>query len=65
LIISLAVSIKTRKVLLVSDPTLIDRLNHNMVDKAIKKYLYDADKVFTFDDKNPHTNNKVVIYIHQ
>jgi hypothetical protein len=59
------VSIKTRKVLLVSDPTLIDRLNHNMVDKAIKKYLYGAGKVFTFDDKNPHTNNKVVIYIHQ
>jgi heme/copper-type cytochrome/quinol oxidase subunit 4 len=59
------VSIKTKKVLLVSDPVLIDRLNHNMVDKAIKKYLYEADKVFTFDDKNPHTNNKVVIYIHQ
>jgi hypothetical protein len=59
------VSVKTKKVLLVSDPTLIDRLNHNMVYKAIKKYLYGADKVFTFDDKNPHTNNKVVIYIHQ
>jgi hypothetical protein len=58
------VSVKTKKVLLVSDPVLIDRLNHNMVDKAIKKYLYEADKVFTFDDKNPHTNNKVVIYIH-
>jgi heme/copper-type cytochrome/quinol oxidase subunit 4 len=59
------VSVKTKKVLLVSDPTLIDRLNHNMVDKAIKKYLYGADKELTFDDKNPHTNNKVVIYIHQ
>jgi heme/copper-type cytochrome/quinol oxidase subunit 4 len=59
------VSVKTKKVLLVSDPVLIDRLNHNMVDKAIKKYLYGADKALTFDDKNPHTNNKVVIYIHQ
>jgi hypothetical protein len=59
------VSIKTKKVILISDPVLIDRLNHNMVDKSIKKYLYDADKVLTFDDKNPNTNNKVVIYIHQ
>jgi Dolichyl-phosphate-mannose-protein mannosyltransferase len=59
------VSVKTKKVLLISDPVLIDRLNHNMVDKAIKKYLYGADKALTFDDKNPHTNNKVVIYIHQ
>ena len=59
------VSVKTKKVILISDPVLIDRLNHNMVDKSIKKYLYDADKVLTFDDKNPHTNNKVVIYIHQ
>jgi hypothetical protein len=59
------VSVKTKKVLLISDPTLIDRLNHNMVDKAIKKYLYGADKILTFDDKDPHTNNKVVIYIHQ
>jgi hypothetical protein len=59
------VSVKTKKVILISDPVLIDRLNHNMVDKSIKNYLYDADKVLTFDDKNPHTNNKVVIYIHQ
>jgi hypothetical protein len=59
------VSIKTKKVILISDPVFIDRLNHNMVDKAIKKYLYGADKVLTFDDKNPYTNNKVVIYIHQ
>jgi hypothetical protein len=59
------VSVKTKKVILISDPTLIDRLNHNMVDKAIKKYLYGADKILTFDDKNPYTNNKVVIYIHQ
>jgi hypothetical protein len=58
------VSIKTKKVILISDPVLIDRLNHNMVDKAIKKYLYGADKVLTFDDKNPYTNNKVTIYIH-
>jgi Dolichyl-phosphate-mannose-protein mannosyltransferase len=59
------VSIKTKKVILISDPVLIDRLNHNMVDKAIRKYLYGADKALTFDDKNPYTNNKVVIYIHQ
>jgi hypothetical protein len=59
------VSIKTKKVILISDPILIDRLNHNMVDKSIKKYLYGADKVLSFDDKNSHTNNKVVIYIHQ
>jgi hypothetical protein len=59
------VSIKTKKVILISDPVLIDRLNHNMVDKAIRKYLYGADKSLTFDDKNPYTNNKVVIYIHQ
>jgi hypothetical protein len=59
------VSVKTKKVILISDPVLIDRLNHNMVDKAIRKYLYDADKALTFDDKNPYTNNKVVIYIHQ
>jgi hypothetical protein len=59
------VSIKNKKVLLVSDPILIDRLRHNMVDKSIKKYLFGADKVFTFDDKNSYTNNKVVIYIHK
>ena len=59
------VSVKTKKVILISDPVLIDRLNHNMVDKAIRKYLYGADKSLTFDDKNPYTNNKVVIYIHQ
>ena len=59
------VSVKTKKVLLVSDPVLIDRLTHNMVDKSIKKYLYSPDKVLTFDDKNSYTNNKVVIYIHQ
>jgi hypothetical protein len=59
------VSVKTKKVILISDPVLIDRLNHNMVDKAIRKYLYGADRALTFDDKNPYTNNKVVIYIHQ
>jgi hypothetical protein len=59
------VSIKTKKVILISDPVLTDRLNHNMVDKSIKKYLFGADKVLTFDDKNSYTNNKVVIYIHQ
>jgi len=59
------VSVKTKKVILISDPVLIDRLNHNMVDKAIRKYLYSADRALTFDDKNPYTNNKVVIYIHQ
>jgi hypothetical protein len=59
------VSVKTKKVILISDPVLIDRLNHNMVDKAIRKYLYGADRALTFDDKNPYTNNKVVIYMHQ
>jgi hypothetical protein len=58
------VSVKTKKVLLVSDPVLIGRLSHNMVDKSIKKYLYGADKVLTFD-ANSYTTNKVVIYIHQ
>jgi hypothetical protein len=59
------VSVKTKKVILISDPVLTDRLNHNIVDKAIKKYLYGADKILTFDDENPNTNNKVIIYIHQ
>jgi hypothetical protein len=58
------VSVKTKKVLLVSDPVLISRLSHNMVDKSIKKYLYGADKVLTID-ANSYTTNKVVIYIHQ
>ena len=59
------VSVKTEKVILISDPVLIGRLNNNMVDHTIKRYLYGADKILVFNDKNPYTNNKVIIYIHQ
>lgn len=58
------VSVNTKHVLLVSDPALTYRLNQNLVDKEIEKYLHNADRVYTFDDSNPHSDNRINIYIH-
>jgi hypothetical protein len=58
------VSVNTKHVLLVSDPALTYRLNQNLVDKEIEKYLHNADRVYTFDDSNPHSGNRINIYIH-
>ncbi len=59
------IAIKTKKVLVVSDPPLKDRLNSEWANKVIKDLHQHADKVVVFDDKNPQTNNKVEVYIHE
>ena len=59
------VSVNTKHVLLVSDPVLMNRLSKNLVDKEIEKYLHNANRVYTFDDSNPHSDNRINIYIHK
>ena len=59
------VSVNTKHVLLVSDPDLTYRLSKNLVDKGIEKYLHNADRVYTFDDSNPLSDNRINVYIHK
>jgi hypothetical protein len=59
------IAVKTKKILMVSDPPLKDRLNSEWANDALKDLHQHADKVVVFDDNNPLTNNKVEIYIHE